>query len=37
MTKKVIDYSKCIIYGIFSNNVTLNFAYIGMTTDFIRR
>lgn len=37
MPKNNIDYQKTIIYGIFSNDPSLGYCYIGHTTDITRR
>jgi hypothetical protein len=37
MPKKAIDYNKCIIYKIVSNDLTINDLYVGHTTNFTKR
>ena len=37
MPKKDIDYSKCVIYKIVCNDLSITDIYVGSTTDFIKR
>ena len=37
MPKKLIDYSKTIIYKIVCNDLTITEVYVGHTTNFIKR
>ena len=37
MTKKAINYSKCVIYKIVCNNLNIIDMYIDSTTDFTKR
>jgi hypothetical protein len=37
MPKKVIDYSKTVIYKIVCNDLNVNDIYVGHTSDFIKR
>lgn len=37
MTKKIIDYSKTIIYKIVSNDLNITDVYVGSTTNFTKR
>ena len=37
MPKKIIDYSKTIIYKIVCNDLNITDLYIGHTTNFIKR
>jgi hypothetical protein len=37
MPRKVIDYSKTVIYKIVPKDLNLNYVYVGSTTDFVKR
>jgi len=37
MTKKIIDYSKTVIYKIISNDLNIKEVYVGSTTNFTKR
>lgn len=37
MTKKIIDYSKTVIYKIVSNDLNIKEVYVGSTTNFTKR
>ena len=37
MPRKSINYENTVIYGIFSNDITLNHVYVGHTTDVTKR
>ena len=37
MPKNNIDYSKCVIYKIVCNDLSIEDIYVGSTTEFIKR